>query len=73
MVGLAAPEEGRFLEVLMLELADGAGEVVLAGMVTLWFPCDADKVAGHSFCDEREVSAQYAKDPIISGGVSIRG
>lgn len=66
MVGLAAPEERRFLEVLMLELADGAGKVVLAGMVPLWLPCDADEVCGHSFCDEREVSAQDAEDPIIS-------
>lgn len=57
----------------MLELANGAGEVVLAGMVSLGFPCDADEVAGHSFCDKREVSTQYAKDPIISRGVSIRG
>lgn len=66
MVGLAAPKKGRFFEVLMFELADGAGEVVLARMVPLWLPCDADEVGSHSFCDEREVSAQDAEDPIIS-------
>ena len=30
VAGLAAAEEGRFFEVLLLELADGAREVVLA-------------------------------------------
>lgn len=57
MVGLFASEERGLLEVLVLQLADGAGEVVLAGVVPLWLPCDADEVSSDSFGDECEVPA----------------